>query len=225
MRTLTSEITGAADISGVSTHLAEPSRSWFGPPLRTLRQPAFDAACAALMRLVEADYAPTLIVGIRTGGLIVAEAMAHARSDALPVLPLTSRRTSTGRKMRLPGLRTSIANLPRPLADLTRRLEHQWVTTRRVHRDQQQKIDRTEADAIAAWLRTSPQRGRILVTDDAVDSGVTLATVLQTLQDIDHPGMELRAAVITQTLPNPRVVPDYVLWRGTLCRFPWSLDA
>ena len=61
------------------------SATWLGPPLLTLQGPDFDRACADLMRLVEADYAPTLIVGIRTGGLIVAEAMALAATPRLPV--------------------------------------------------------------------------------------------------------------------------------------------
>ena len=52
-----------------------PGRSKFGPPVSTLHQPAFDSACAELMRLVEADYSPTLVVGIRTGGLVVAQSM------------------------------------------------------------------------------------------------------------------------------------------------------
>ena len=71
------------------------SATWLGPPLLTLQGPDFDRACADLVRLVEADYAPTLIIGIRTGGLIVAQAMADAASSRLPVLPLTCRRVTT----------------------------------------------------------------------------------------------------------------------------------
>jgi hypothetical protein len=36
---------------------------------------------------------------------------------------------------------------------------------------------------------------------------------------------ELRTAVITVTLEHPAVQPDYALYRGVLCRFPWSFDA
>src|ERR1700752_617041 len=42
----------------------------------TLNQMGFDAAWGSLMRTVLQDYKPTLLVGVRTGGLIVAEAMA-----------------------------------------------------------------------------------------------------------------------------------------------------
>jgi hypoxanthine phosphoribosyltransferase len=64
-----------------------------------------------------------------------------------------------------------------------------------------------------------------LVIDDAVDSGATLATALQVLRDVCPPGTEMRSAAITQTLDRPMVRPDYVLHRGTLCRFPGSFDA
>jgi uncharacterized protein len=210
---------------GASSHFTETSQSWSGPPLRTLQQPAFEAACALLMRLVEADYAPTLIIGIRTGGLVVAEAMVRARAAPLPVLPLTCRRPGTNAKARVPLLRTAVASLPRSVADLTRRLEHRWFSTRRLDQYQPQDIDRAEAEAIKNWLRKSPHPARILVADDAVDSGVTLQTVLQAVREIGRRGMEFRSAAITQTLPHPHVAPNYVLWRETLCRFPWSLDA
>jgi hypothetical protein len=61
--------------------------SWLGPPLATLHEPAFAIACAKLMRLVEADITPTMVVGIRTGGLIVARAMVRAATVDLRLRP------------------------------------------------------------------------------------------------------------------------------------------
>ena len=81
------------------------------------------------------------------------------------------------------------------------------------------------AAALAERLGALPMPVRILVADDAVDSGTTLASVLHLLADICPPGTEIRSAAITQTLENPRARPDYVLLHGTLCRFPWSFDA
>jgi hypothetical protein len=54
---------------------------------------------------------------------------------------------------------------------------------------------------------------------------MTLPTVLRTLRAECPSGMDLRTAVITVTMENPVVIPDYALYRGTLCRFPWSFDA
>jgi len=200
-------------------------RGWLGSPLTTLRQPAFDAACAKLMRLVEADFTPTVVVGVRTGGLTVARAMVRAAATNLPVLPITCQRAATATKGRLRWLRPLLAALPLPLVDFLRRLEHRLLITRRVRKPPMQTIDRAEAAAIATMLATPTEAPRVLVADDAVDSGVTLITVLRLLREICPPGSEIRSAAITQTLEHPAVRPDYVLYRGLLCRFPWSFDA
>jgi hypoxanthine phosphoribosyltransferase len=232
---------------------------------RTLGSAAFEAACADLMRLVESDYTPALLVGVRTGGLVVAEAMARAAAVAVPVLPLTCRRSTTGLKSRIPGLKALLTALPEPVRDAMRQAEHRLLAVRRPA-TAAPPVDPGEAAAIGAWLadpahpapalltsrppmpgpptlcqppsrqptsrqprsrvptrRVSPSR--VMVVDDAVDSGVTLAAVLRTLRESCPPGTELRTAAITVTRPSPAVEPDYALWRGVLCRFPWSFDA
>jgi hypoxanthine phosphoribosyltransferase len=191
-------------------------------PTRTLGRAAFDDACEELIGMVRCDYAPVLLVGVRTGGLVVAETMAQATS--LPVLPLTCRRPSTAIKSRVPGLKPLLATLPEPLLNALRRAEHRLAAgNRRAARPTQ--IDRAEAIAIGNWLRIVPDRARVLVVDDAVDSGLTLATVLRTLREVCPPDVEFRTAVITVTMKDPAVAPDYALYRGVLCRFPWSFDA
>ena len=198
---------------------------WLGPPVQTFGDETFNQACADLMRLVERDYAPSLVVGVRTGGLVVARAMVRAASVGVPMLPLTCRRASTGTKDRVPLLRRVLAALPQPLVDLLRRLEHRFLTTARTQQVPPQQVDRAEAMAIAEHLAQAGMPARILVADDAVDSGVTLGTVLELLREVCPAGTEIRTAAITQTLDHPVVRPDYVLLRGTLCRFPWSFDA
>lgn len=201
------------------------NHSWFGPAMRTLRLPEFHARCAELMRMVEANYAPTLVVGIRYGGLEVAESMVRAASVPMPVLPVTCRRAATGAKTRVPLLRATLTALPRPALDLLRRIEHRLFIAPRTHQARPQQVDRAEIDAIAAWLANQPLTARILVTDDAVDSGATLATVLRYVRAVCPSGTEFRTAVITQTLEQPIAAPDYALFHNTLCRFPWSFDA
>jgi hypoxanthine phosphoribosyltransferase len=199
--------------------------SWLGPPLTTLHQAEFDVACAKLMRRVEGDFTPTMVVGIRTGGLTVARAMVRATTTDLPVLPITCQRAATAAKSRLRWLPPLLAALPQPLVDLLRRLEYRLLITWRARKPPTQTIDCAEAAAIAAMLATPTEAPRVLVADDAVDSGVTLMTVLRLLREICPAGTEIRSAAITQTTEHPAVRPDYVLYRGLLCRFPWSFDA
>ena len=207
------------------TTTLEGRPSWLGPPLRILAQDEFEAACAQLMRLVERDYAPALIVGVRTGGMVVAECMARHSSAALPVLPVTSRRASTDTKARIPLFRATLSALPRPAVNLLRRVEHRFLIAPRAHQPRAQMIDHEEVEQIARSLADCATRPCLLVADDAVDSGVTLATVVNHLAAACPAGTEIRTAVITQTLKQPVMRPSYTLYQNTLCRFPWSFDA
>jgi uncharacterized protein len=193
--------------------------------VQTLDQPAFESACASLMRMVLISYAPTLLVGIRTGGLVVAEAMARAVPAAPAVMPLTCQRSGTATKSRLPYLHHVLGALPRGAVDTLRVLEHRLISPRRKKQAKAPSIDHAEAGAIGEHLLAMPGEQRILVVDDAVDSGLTLTAVTHLLRAMCPAQAEIRSAVITVTLKAPRTEPDYTLYRGVLCRFPWSFDA
>lgn len=184
----------------------------------------FESACAALMHQVLAAFRPDLLVGVRTGGLVVANTMARA-SPSIPVLPLTCRRASTSMKSRIKSLPALLATLPRPAVDGLRWLEHRLLSARRRTQAIVQQIDHVEAETIGRHLTQGPASQRVLVVDDAVDSGVTLATVLRLLRQASPRDTQFRSAVVTVTLAQPLVEPDFVLYRGVLCRFPWSFDA
>lgn len=193
--------------------------------IHTLDQQRFDAACAALMHQVLSEYRPNLLVGIRTGGFFVAQAMAPASRVPVPVLPLTCRRVATGMKARVKILPRLLTTMPQPMVDRLRWLEHRLLSNRRRNAAAPQRIEPGEAEAIAEHLAQAGTPQRVLVVDDAVDSGVTLATVLELLGRVCPSQTEFRTAVVTVTLDQPLVQPDFVLYRGVLCRFPWSFDA
>jgi hypoxanthine phosphoribosyltransferase len=193
--------------------------------IHNLDRENFAAACSALMHQVLAEFQPDLLVGIRTGGLVVAEAMARASDAQVPVLPLTCRRAGTDAKSRFTLLPIILAALPRAAVDGLRWLEHRLLTTRRRSQAKIQLIDHVEAAAIGEYLAQGSPAARVLVVDDAVDSGVTLATVLRVLRENSPSDTQFRSAVITVTLAQPLAEPDFVLYRGVLCRFPWSFDA
>jgi len=193
--------------------------------INNLDAPRFAMACASLMQKVLAQYRPHLLVGIPTGGMVVAQAMTDSLADRIPLMPLTCRRASTAAKSRLGILPMVLSALPQPMVDSLRWLEHRLLSPRRRKQSAPQQIDHAEADAIGRYLASQSGPCRVLVVDDAVDSGVTLATVLRLLRQAAPPGTELRSAVVTVTLDQPLVEPDFALYRGVLCRFPWSFDA
>ncbi len=194
--------------------------------IHNLDSTGFENACAALMHQVREKFRPDLLVGIRTGGLVVAEAMARASPDGpVPVLPLTCRRAGTDAKSRFKLLPAILAALPRSAVDGLRWLEHRLLSARRRTQAKVQHIDHAEAEAIGRRLEHLTAPRRVLVVDDAVDSGVTLATVLRVLRGRSSPDTLFCSAVVTVTLEQPMVEPDFSLYRGVLCRFPWSFDA
>ena len=133
-------------------------RSQFGPPVRTLHQSAFDSTCAELMHLVELDYSPTLLVGIRTGGLVVAQSMIRTATTPLPVLALTCRRQLTKVKSHLKQVRTLLSALPQPVANLLRHVEHRLITAPSARRAQPRQIDHREAETIGTCVATLSSR-------------------------------------------------------------------
>lgn len=65
---------------------------------------------------------------------------------------------------------------------------------------------------------------RILIVDDAVDSGSTLQAVQQAVRT-RCPHSDILTAVLTVTTRNPLILPDFSLFNNlTLIRFPWSMD-
>jgi uncharacterized protein len=186
----------------------------------------FADACGALMELVARDRRPDLLIGIRTGGLIVAEAMAREDGSNLPVIAMTCRRPSTAHKARAAVVSEVIGHLPRPVVDRLRVIEHAMLTRKPPARPAvPHRFDEAELATLDAWAGASSGESLALVVDDAVDSGATLLQVCETVRARLPHATLLRSAVITVTTEEPLLRPDYALYQGQLCRFPWSLDA
>lgn len=65
---------------------------------------------------------------------------------------------------------------------------------------------------------------KILIVDDAIDSGTTATSVRNAISSL-NPDAEIRIAVITVTQPYSLKFADFYLYGdGTLIRFPWSID-
>ena len=79
-------------------------------------------------------------------------------------------------------------------------------------------------DDVASLLKDLGEKATVLLVDDAIDTGATIRQArLQLLEQF--PGITLRVAVITVTIPHPICDADFCLYHNrTLCRFPWSND-
>ena len=191
----------------------------------TFDRAAFDEACASLMHLVVQDGWPDALIGIRTGGLHVAESMAKSVDFTVPVMSLTCRRPSTAAKSKFSTVKKIVSNLPRPVVDRLRVIEHAMLTKKPQRaRPETCSFDQGELAILDDWLREAGPNPSIVVVDDAVDTGATLSLVLDTVSQRARGG-QVRSAVITVTTARPWATPRYTLFSRQLCRFPWSLDA
>lgn len=182
----------------------------------TLDPTCFREACRRLAReVVDSGFRPEIIVGIRTGGEYVAREMLPSFPGAhLAIVEL--HRPSTPHKSIL---RPLLRRLPGRMLDLMRIVEARMLALR-----PRRPIPKVEIGADIRALLPA----RVLVVDDAVDSGVTLAAIIEGLRAESGDGRgesRVRSAVITVTTPRPAVSPDFALYRNhTLIRFPWSMD-
>lgn len=185
----------------------------------------FSREASRLLGIVMTEFQPDILIGIRSGGYVLAEVMAQDPAAAsMALVPLTRRRPSTKSK-KLLNLKQFLGVVPRPVKNVLRRLEHRVlmaVTSRQEVEPMQPSPE--EERALRTALAKAGAACRILVVDDAVDSGATLLSVLRYIREIAAPAAEVRSAVITVTHTDPMVEPDYTLYRQVLCRFYWSSD-
>lgn len=185
----------------------------------TLDRHEFEKGCAELAELVfSGGFSPDLIVGIASGGAIVAAAVAgEAFFRSATLCEMSCRRNSTPLKKKF-GINAIVKKLPRRLSDALRALEHHVAGISHI-RNRRRVV--SYGPACEPLIARSQ---RILVVDDAVDSGATMSAVIERIREINGIA-EIRSAAITVTTNMPIVQPDYCLHRGILVRFPWSADA
>lgn len=176
----------------------------------TLDRELFADHCRALERL-SADFHPDLIITIASGGDYVGEYI----YPAVPHMSVSLHRPST--KAKRPWLMSLVRSLPLWLRNVMRVAESHLLS--RLPHDPLPalKLPENIARAVAASKH-------ILVVDDAVDSGATLAAVLSAISAL--PGERaIASAAITVTTASPLATPTYYIYNDKiLIRFPWSSD-
>lgn len=180
----------------------------------TLKEDDFAAACRELESTVLADgFTPDAVLSIATGGVYVGRNM----FDRLPHYSTESRRPSTSYKKRI--IRIAVRLAPRFIQNRLRILEADILERKR------HKGDKAPLRKVTLPADLDTKYRKVLIVDDAVDSGHTLKSVYEAVRR-HLPDAMIRTAVITMTMPDPELNPDYALYRDrTLIRFPWSMDA
>ncbi len=181
----------------------------------TVNEEGFWKMCQCLEKeVLDSGYMFDTLVGIARAGVYVAD-----RFDAENKFIITSQRSGTSAKK---GILVSILRvLPAFVNGFLRCVEAKWLEMKDSFRNRElKKID------LDPLLRERLAQGacKVLVVDDAVDSGLSLLSVVEAMKIVSNDN-EIRTAVITVTRKEPMVEPDYALFRdSTLIRFPWAVD-
>lgn len=192
--------------------------------MRDVDQGCLDDLCQDLVERTR-DFCPDLVIGIATGGEVVARAMLPFFDDEPAILAIRLQRPGTQVK-RLVRADLLLGRLPRRVVDVMRwfEVEYRELAFRVTRRATAPSIRSPRDQVVLDLLAPAQDARRILVVDDTVDSGRTLGLAVDLVRSVS-PDAVVRTAVLTSTWRRPPLVPDYLLFARTLLRLPWSFDA
>lgn len=183
----------------------------------TLNKEAFQKKCNALFSKIDGNF--DLVIGIRQGGVYVLEAYkqfnTNTNSSTVYKEVTLQRKTTRGLKSNAI-VKWLLQHLPEMVLNWLR-LREAKTQQRRVEVIDFQSVDFQIPDAQISKFKT------VLVLDDAIDSGVTMKTVVNTVAQV-LPNAKITTAVLSWTYDNAIIQPDVYLYIDTLLRFWWSLD-
>ena len=180
-------------------------------------------ACSQLSLRVKAESIdPSLIIGIREGGAEVARLMRNDFPEAAYCEVRLSRPSSQQKSQGL--TQRLLRSMPVWLCNVLRIVESRVNEWRSKEKEPVRIGEIHLPDDVASLLKDLGEKATVLLVDDAIDTGATIRQArLQLLEQF--PGITLRVAVITVTIPHPICDADFCLYHNrTLCRFPWSND-
>ncbi len=189
----------------------------------TLVDEKFSQSCLLLSKKINQTYNPDLVIGILTGGGYVGRKIFNYLNDnkQKKYTEIKIQRKNTAPKSK--GLFKIILNYsPTFLLNWMRILESLYLEKKAQKNNPKRIGTITISDEIDIFLKESPKK--ILIVDDAIDSGATL-NLLKEYLNMHYNNISIKIAVITVTTPHPIIDADFYLYHNrVLVRFPWSND-
>lgn len=189
----------------------------------TLNKSEFEQACDYLALKLAESGDITALIGVRSGGATVAKLVFgyfEKHGKKLEYYEAGASRYATAAK-NSGSMKKLFKYLPTFFLDWLRVAEHYIVTLRMKLSDDVKRnvhLDSGLVDYLA-----NLDAGRIIIIDDAIDSGATVKILLDEFYSI-NPLLEYKIAVLVVTKNVPLVYPDFYLYQDVLLRFPWSSD-
>lgn len=167
------------------------------------------------------ENSSVLIIGIKEGGIPIAELvksiLEKKTSIQLDFITIKSQRPSTKSKKKSSIVKYLLKNLfkvlPQFFLNQVRIYEHKFLMN---NKNQDREVNFPQNLNFIKY-------DKILVVDDAVDSGYTLKNVVEKLEK-NNSSAKIYSLAVVVTDKNAVKIPDYYLYSDVLIRFPWSLD-
>ena len=189
----------------------------------TLNEAEFNRACDSLAIKIAEVGDTAALIGVRAGGAMVAEKVfvyLQKQGIHLEYYEVGASRYATAAKNSY-GIKSSFKYIPVFILDWLRIIEHYIVNLRMKLSEEVERsvcLDDKLVDYLAGL-----DAGRLIIIDDAIDSGATVKALIDKINLI-NPELEVKVAVLVVTQKKPLVSPDVCLYQNVLIRFPWSSD-
>lgn len=179
----------------------------------------FDSLCDRLSKEIIKEFSPDVIIGVATGGRYVAERI--EKNINVPLVIIKRQRNLTKKKSKL-RLDSLLPLLPRSVNDLLRIAEIKF--NERKFSKSGRILSVGSVAHISGDLEHLRGGKRILIVDDAVDSGGTFIDCINFLQPFLSENSVIKTAALNVTFDEPAFIPDFYLYKGYLIRYPWASD-
>lgn len=201
--------------------------------IKTIVGKKFDELCFELAsNIIDSNYNPDIVIGIKNGGDVVGKKVfkyLKMSNSRLKYFSISTRHKSTNNFEKI-NLGKFLQYIPNFLLNIIRIVQiityeklFDWFKFKRKY-DIDYNIDKELIHLMHLGNK------KILIIDDAIDSGLTMQYTLSNIKIKGLPrprkkSNEIKIAVATVTYSNPIIKPDYQLYNKTIIRFPWALDA
>lgn len=188
----------------------------------SFEQKTFDDFLENTLKDWKNDSSKILVLGIKEGGVYLAENVFQVLRNSANQVDLKfikcQRPTTSFKKkneFRKAFIQTIFKISPIIILDLLRNVEHYFLTKKSIEYNREIILDE---------IINFNLYDKIVIVDDAVDSGVTLQKVNDYVQSLAVKTTEVKSLAVVITSNNAIVTPDFYLYKDVLIRFPWSLD-
>ncbi len=173
--------------------------------------------------VIESQWTPELVIGIKTGGLYVAEPLVeelYAKNIKVEYTTISLSRPSTQKKREF-NIGKILKKMPYFTLNILRNLEVFIIEqTKNKKYDSKKENDIPKHEQLIDQIKKTE---RILLVDDAIDTGSTVLAIKNFIHTIDA-NIEVKIAVLTTTHKEPYIKADFSLFKRVLLRCPWSED-